>query len=118
MTPACREEMKWSRPHFSHKGMFCGMSAFKQHCSFGFWKGELVAARAKEMPRLGADAMGQFGRITSHKNLPGAAAMIRILQVAAALNDDDVKNPPREVTAPEHRGVLLLEQEGVRRLGH
>jgi hypothetical protein len=29
--PEVVEEMKWSTPHFSYKGMFCGMAAFKAH---------------------------------------------------------------------------------------
>jgi hypothetical protein len=65
--PEVEEEMKWSSPHFVYKGMFAGMSAFKEHCAFGFWKGEQVVGipmrRAKE-------AMGQFGRITALSDLP------------------------------------------------
>src|SRR5689334_20529342 len=37
-SPECVETLKWSAPHFSYKGkMYCGMSAFKEHCAFGFW---------------------------------------------------------------------------------
>src|SRR5215218_2360106 len=65
--PSVEETMKWSFPHFDYKGMLCGMAAFKQHCTFGFWKASLlegsIGSRAK-------DAMGQFGRITSVDDLP------------------------------------------------
>jgi uncharacterized protein YdeI (YjbR/CyaY-like superfamily) len=105
--PESGEEMKWSFPHFSYKGMFCAMAAFKGHCTFGFWKSGLVAARVKEMPRLGADAMGQFGRITSLDDLPGDVVMIKILKVVAKLNDDGVKNPARKVTAPKDRVLAV-----------
>ena len=44
--PQVEETMKWSFPHFMYNGMMCGMAAFKQHCTFGFWKGELVVGRA------------------------------------------------------------------------
>ncbi len=30
------EKMKWGMPHFDYKGMYCGIAAMKQHCSFGF----------------------------------------------------------------------------------
>ena len=43
--PDIEETMKWSSPHFGYKGMMCGMAAFKQHCTFGFWKGSLVVGR-------------------------------------------------------------------------
>ena len=57
--PDVEETMKWSSPHFDYKGIFCGMSAFKQHVGFGFWKSGLM----KEMlPGSGMSAAGQFGR--------------------------------------------------------
>ena len=40
--PQVEETMKWSMPHFDYKGMLCGMAAFKEHCSFGFWKESLI----------------------------------------------------------------------------
>jgi hypothetical protein len=63
--PEVMEEMKWSMPHFSHKEIFCGMAAFKQHATFGFWQSGLLAARVKETPKLGAEAMGNFGRLAT-----------------------------------------------------
>jgi len=64
--PDVVETMKWSMPHFDHKGVLCGMAAFKQHCSLGFWKGELIfGSTATEN-----EAMGHFGRITSLSDLP------------------------------------------------
>src|SRR5436189_6090519 len=33
--PGVEETMKWSFPHFMHKGILCGMGAFKEHCTFG-----------------------------------------------------------------------------------
>src|SRR6185436_1041147 len=64
--PDTVEEMKWSFPHFTYKGMLCGMAAFKQHCTFGFWKGSLVLGGSAKDP----DAMGQFGRIAKVSDLP------------------------------------------------
>ena len=40
--PDVAETIKWSMPHFEYKGgIFCGMAAFKAHCTFGFWLGAL-----------------------------------------------------------------------------
>src|SRR6476620_9017054 len=59
--PAIEETMKWNFPHFMHQGIVCGMAAFKQHCTFGFWKRTLVFDGKPPAPPEG---MGQFGRIT------------------------------------------------------
>ena len=87
--PAVVENLKWSMPHFDYKGMFCGMAAFNHHCTFGFWKGELIfGTRAAE-----EEAMGQFGRITSLAELPGDNILMGFIKKAAALNDAGVKKP-------------------------
>src|SRR5262245_8541112 len=65
--PEVVETMKWSRPHFEYRGMMCGMSAFKAHCAFGFWKGSLIVDKTDDK---NASAMGQFGRIATVKDLP------------------------------------------------
>ena len=42
--PSVEETIKWSRPFFEYKGAIVGnMSAFKEHCSFGFWGVEIAA---------------------------------------------------------------------------
>jgi len=60
--PEAEETMKWSMPHFVHKGeILAGMAAFKAHATFGFWRGkEVVGETGAER-----DAMGQFGRLRS-----------------------------------------------------
>jgi len=94
--PDVVEELKWSSPHFSYKGMFCGMAAFKQHCIFGFWKHKLLVQRGVLDPK--DRAMGQYGRITSLDDLPSDAQLIRVVRAAAKLNDDGV-TVPRTVRA-------------------
>ena len=55
--PEVEETMKWSFPHFQYKGMLCSMAAFKEHCSFGFWKSSLVLDKNGEPAEKAA---GQF----------------------------------------------------------
>jgi hypothetical protein len=86
--PDVEETMKWSRPHFVHNGMLCGMSAFKQHCGFGFWMGELVVGKVTGGAE---DGMGQFGRITSLKDLPDDKELLALIRKAVALNDSGAK---------------------------
>src|SRR5471032_1987883 len=83
--PDVVEEMKWSFPHFTYKGMLCSMAAFKAHAALGFWKGGLVLGRER-----GADAMGHFGRLTDISQLPTRKTLAGYVRKAATLNDQGV----------------------------
>jgi uncharacterized protein YdeI (YjbR/CyaY-like superfamily) len=86
--PGVEETIKWRSPHFMFHGMLCSMAAFKQHCVFGFWNGEL--GLPAEMT-----AMGQFGRIEALSDLPADSRLIALVRKAARLNASGVKRPPR-----------------------
>jgi hypothetical protein len=94
--PEVRETMKWSFPHFDYKGIFCGMASFKQHCTFGFWKGSILRDTVKGMPSGGEKAMGHFGRIASLDDLPNDKTLTKIVQVAARLNDEKITEPRKK----------------------
>src|SRR5262245_55063553 len=66
--PNVEEAIKWGFPHFMYQGMLCSMAAFKAHCSFGFWRGKLLASLAGG--KKSDEAMGQYGRITTLEDLP------------------------------------------------
>ncbi len=84
--PDVEETMKWSFPHFDYRGeMMCAMAAFKEHCSFGFWKASLVLDETTD------DAMGHFGKIRSVKDLPSARELTKYIKKAAKLNDEGIK---------------------------
>lgn len=93
--PEVEETMKWSFPHFDHKGILCSMAAFKQHCAFGFWKGSLLAEKHPELAVAEDPAMGQLGRITSLSDLPDDETLLLYIREAAALNEQGVKAPAR-----------------------
>jgi len=85
--PEIEETMKWSRPFFVHHGaILCNMSAFKEHCSFGFWVTEIGDA-LREAGVWKDGASGSLGRITSVKDLPPDAVMVELIQKAAAFVD-------------------------------
>ncbi len=88
--PEVEETMKWSFPHFMYKGMLCSMASFKEHCAFGFWKGSLIV-NGKENKAV--DGMGQFGRISSLKELPAKRVLLGYIKKAVQLNDEGVKAP-------------------------
>ncbi len=76
--PTVEETIKWSRPFFEYKGAILGnMSAFKEHCSFGFW-GEEIGAVLREAKAVQDGAMGSLGRITTVKDLPIRQANARL----------------------------------------
>ena len=85
------EDMKWSFPHFMYKGILASMASFKEHAAFGFWKGSLIVNTAGRS----AEAMGQFGRITSVKDLPSKRVLTGYVKQAVKLNDAGVPSPTR-----------------------
>ena len=66
--PAVEETIKWSRPFFEYKGAILGnMSAFKEHCSFGFW-GEEIGAVLREAKAL-QDGRDGLARPHHHRQM-------------------------------------------------
>ena len=107
--PECEETLKWSMPHFLYKGeMLAGMAAFKQHATFGFWRGTLVVENRGEA----SGGMGQFGKLTSLDDLPPQAELEALIKKAMALADQGVKPPrtkrekPPLIVPPELRSAL------------
>ena len=96
--PDVMETTKWSMPFFDYHGPLANMSAFKEHAAFGFWKGALVVGRS-----AGDDerAMGQFGRLTSVKDLPPKKELVALIKKAATLNEEGVKVEKKKAPRPE-----------------
>ena len=94
--PDVEETVKWSMPAFDYKGALCSMAAFKQHATFGFWKGSLIKQDSGSTA-----AMGQFGRITAVSDLPSKSEMKRYIREAMKLNDSGVKAPRVTRSRPE-----------------
>ena len=103
--PDVVETTKWSMPFFEYHGPLANMSAFKAHVGFGFWKGALVLGRGS-----GDDerAMGQFGRLTSVKDLPPKKELVALIRKAMQLNEDGVKVPKKK---PVKRAELPIPTE-------
>lgn len=94
--PDLQETTKWSMPFFMYRDrILASMAAFKAHCAFGFWQHDQVIATGKN-----TQAMGQFGRITTVKDLPAKRELIKMIKHAMLLIDTGVK-PPR---APKSGG--------------
>lgn len=88
--PDATETIKWSTPSWDYAGSsLCSMAAFKQHCSFGFWRANLLVLHGKP---LGIGADGQLSHITSVMDLPARSTLMKLLKQAAKLNADGVKD--------------------------
>ncbi|MEO7995821.1 MAG: DUF1801 domain-containing protein [Gemmatimonadaceae bacterium] len=94
--PDVEEAMKWSHPHYVYQGMLCHMAAFKAHCTFGFWKGALIVD--PETKKNAEAAHGQFGRLTSVKDLPSKKVLTSYVKQAMKLNEEGI-SPPRKKAA-------------------
>ena len=114
--PEATETIKWSCPFFDYHGTMCQMAAFKEHVGFGFWKGVLVVGRSS-----GDDdrAAGQFGRITSVKDLPSKKELTAYIKKAMALNEEGVsvpkaKKPKPDVAVPPELTAALAKNKKAR----
>ena len=94
--PEVEETIKWSMPTFVHAGaIMCGMAAFKQHASFGYWKHALVVGEG--VPQAG---MGSYGKMVSLDDLPPKKTVLAHIRKAMSLNEEGVKSTVRR-SAPK-----------------
>jgi len=93
--PDVKETIKWGMPSFDYKGPFISMAAFKQHASLGMWKSKLIFGNQGQR-----EAMGNFGRITSVRDLPPKKTFVGYIKKAMALNDQGVKVQMRKSSGP------------------
>ena len=94
--PEVEETIKWSMPTFVHAGaIMCGMAAFKQHASFGYWKHALVVGEG--VPQAG---MGSYGKMVSLDDLPPKKTVLAHIRKAMSLNEEGMKSTVRR-SAPK-----------------
>ncbi len=108
--PGVVEQIKWGMPHFDYGGMFCGMAAFKGHCTFGFWNRAMNLKKNEE-------AMGQFGSITKVSDLPGDSVILGYVRRAKQLADDGIKigpvrKPKKPLPVPASLTAALRKKAG------
>ena len=94
--PDLEEDLKWQNPAFTYKGLLAGMAAFKEHCVFGFWKGELVTG---EKTPDGEQSRAMYRKVSSLDDLPSKKKLASWFKKARELNDTGVKAP--RVTKPK-----------------
>jgi hypothetical protein len=85
--PDVEEAIKWGAPTFEHHGIVCSMAAFMAHSALRFWKEPLMLKAA------GGQVMA-LKKIGSVADLPVEDELIRLIRLAADLNEKRVKAPP------------------------
>jgi uncharacterized protein YdeI (YjbR/CyaY-like superfamily) len=107
--PNVEETWKWSFPNFMYKGVIlCNMAAFKNHCTFGFWKAAIMQDPDHIMTLHERSSMGHLGKIESLKDLPPDKVIKKYIKVAMKLNDEDIKLPPRAKPTEEQKKELEI----------
>jgi uncharacterized protein YdeI (YjbR/CyaY-like superfamily) len=116
--PDAVETIKWSFPNYEvHDSMLCSMAAFKEHCSFGFWKAALLKDPDDILHLADKNAMGHFDKLVSVKNLPADRILISYLKEAALLNKNKVKlekpksAPKKELPVPKSLAAALKKNK-------
>jgi len=115
--PEVEETWKWSFPIFMYKGaIMCNMAAFKEHCSFGFWKASLMTDTDDILEKREKEGMGHLGKIYSLKDLPKDAVLKKYIKEAMKLNEDGVKLPPRKKATEKDKKELIVPDYFVKEL--
>src|SRR5690348_10828913 len=115
--PDVEETLKWSMPAFMHKGILCGIAAFKEHCTFGAWKHSLIKTKLAAEDK-NDEAMGQLGRIKSLSDLPPDKLLLAYIKEAVRLNEEGIKveRPKRpavkkELVVPDYFSAALKKNK-------
>jgi uncharacterized protein YdeI (YjbR/CyaY-like superfamily) len=117
--PEIEEAWKWSFPNFLYKGnILCSMAAFKQHCSFGFWKAGLMSDPHKIMSVSEKNGMGDMGKLTRVEDLPPSDILIAYIREAMLLNDTNVKRTPKAKPTEAEKKSLAIPDDLTAALAH
>lgn len=105
--PQVEEAIKWGMPAFLYRGkILCGLAAFKQHVSFGYWQHAEVLGEGEEQGRTG---MGSYGKMRSQADIPKAAVLKAHIRRAMQLVDEAAAG-----TGPaKSRGARPMRPESV-----
>jgi uncharacterized protein YdeI (YjbR/CyaY-like superfamily) len=115
--PGVQETIKWGFPHFEYNNeILCNMAAFKQHCSFGFWKATLMKDPEGLLTLMEKASMGHFGRISSLDDIPSEKIVTSYIKEAMKLNEEGIKverkaAPKKELDIPAYFTAALSKNK-------
>jgi uncharacterized protein YdeI (YjbR/CyaY-like superfamily) len=97
--PSAEETIKWGFPTFLYQGaILCSMASFKQHCTFTFWKGNLMGDPHKILTRVGNTDMAGIGNIHVREDLPSDKILKEYIKGAMRLNGEITGPPAKKAT--------------------
>ncbi len=105
-SPLITENIKWGFPFFEYRGALCNIAAFKQHCSFGFWKGPKLKDPTGSL-KIGDGSAGSFGPLTSIADLPSKEILVGLILQAMALNET-VPGVPKKKAPVKEKAELVI----------
>ncbi|MES2779064.1 MAG: YdeI/OmpD-associated family protein [Bacteroidota bacterium] len=112
--PEAEEVVKWGYPHFDYKGdMMCILGSFKNHCSFSFYKAELMSDPKIKASVKSGQRMGYMNKLTSLSDLPPKKVLVTLIKEAMVLNESGVKktrpksDKPKVVEVPDFLTTAL-----------
>jgi uncharacterized protein YdeI (YjbR/CyaY-like superfamily) len=114
--PEIEETIKWNLPAFEYKGVLGSVMAFKNHCSYGFWKGSLM--KTVDQP---GDTPASYFKLTDVKELPSEKKLIAMVREAVQLNEKGVKvkrDPPKpkgELVVPDYMAKALGKNKAAKK---
>lgn len=104
--PHAEEAIKWGFPHFmTHGENLCNMAAFKQHCSFGFWKAAIMEDPQGLLTVMEKAGMGHLGKIASLQDLPPDKTLLSYLREADRLNREGIRLPAKPASEKKELAV-------------
>lgn len=112
--PEVQEKIKWGMPFFDYRDeMMCNIAAFKNHCSFGFWKASLMKDFEFTFSDNNKNAMGHLGKITKLSDLPSDKEIEKYIKEAMRLNVEGkktkvfTKEKKKELSMPDYFRIAL-----------
>ncbi|HAA00567.1 MAG TPA: hypothetical protein DCD96_02865 [Flavobacteriales bacterium] len=69
------------------------MAAFKEHCTFGFWRGIELPDPEGLLERIGKTAMGNLGKLKKIEDLPKQIHLEHLIREAMKLNESNSSAP-------------------------
>lgn len=103
-SPKLDEAIKWGVPCYVYKGPVVGFAAYKQHVSWGLWKGRLL----NDPDGLIGRGIVMGGKIRKVSEVPPASKVAHLIQQVIALNEAGIKNPkPPDPELPADMAVAM-----------
>ncbi len=105
------ENIKWGNPTFELNGIVAGMSAFKKHVNFGFWRGEEMEDPTGRFEQMGNSGVNNL-KLTDVSELPSQKVFVGMIRQAVKIQKEVVaaqgkKGTEKKVSRPRRAAKAL-----------